>query len=82
MHPILACVAALQCAFGRRVPSSGALHVPPVPGPPASGLLSFSFSSLCAHLSAASICAMLPRECVVPVRVFAQLGCLPPRRLS
>ena len=58
MHPILACVAALQCAFGRRVPSGGALHVPPVPGPPASGLLSFSSSSLRAHLSAASICAM------------------------
>ena len=59
MHPILACVAALQCAFGMSVPSGGALQVPPVPGPPASGLLSFSFSLLCVHLSAASIFAML-----------------------
>ena len=59
MHPILACVAALQCAFGTSVPSGGALQVPPVPGPPASGLRSFSFSLLCVHLSAASIFAML-----------------------
>ena len=41
------------------VPSGDALQVPPVPGPPASGLRSFSFSLLCVHLSAASIFAML-----------------------
>ena len=35
MQPILAWVASLQCALSMRVPSGGALHVPPVPGPPA-----------------------------------------------
>ena len=59
MQPSLACVAALQCALGMRVPSDGAHQVPPVPGPPASGLRVFSFSLLCVHLSAASIRALL-----------------------
>ena len=54
----LAYVAALQCAFGLRVPSSGALQVLPVPGPP-SDLSTFCVSLLRVHHSAASNCAMV-----------------------
>ena len=82
---LIACVAALQCAFGMRVPSGGAL-LPPVPGPPASGLRSFCLSLLRAHLSA-SIFARLRmilewRGFAMLVRVIALLDYLPPRRLS
>ena len=84
VQSILACVAALQCALGMRVPSGGALQVPHVPGRPASGLRAFPSSLLCVHLSASSICARLRKifgVFVVLGHALVQLGCLPHRCL-
>ena len=74
MQPTLACVAALQCALGMNVPSGGALQVPPVPGPPASGLRYFSTSLLRTHLSAASICDLGEGSLCWLVCVFCSVG--------